>query len=177
MEGTGQIHVQGPPQVLGLVAEDEPVDGEPGVVDENVQATEPLGHLLDACGASGGVSDVELQGVHLGRARSLGCGLCFLGSGIVPRVGDGNGASAFGKAHCNRPADAARSPGHERRLTLEVPGHARLLRDGARYTTTPIFRDSIRTYDDSRRMPAPSTPPASTSHPEFKRYRKSNNAP
>ena len=123
MEDARQIDIQHALQIVRLVAHDQPVDGDAGVVHQHVKRPQFLHRLLDGPGAGFRIGDVELEHVDRRRAGPLALRLGFVRRRVISGVGDGDLRAAFREPHRHRAPDPPRCAGHERHLVLEVLGH------------------------------------------------------
>src|SRR5205807_7618953 len=71
VEGGGEIHLEHAAQIVRLVAHDEAVDADAGVVHQHVDAAQLGHHRVDGPRAGFGVAHVELDQVNLGCTGAL----------------------------------------------------------------------------------------------------------
>jgi hypothetical protein len=124
VEGAGEVDVELALPVVVLDAHDELVEGDPGVVHEDVEAPHGGHHLVDRLGGRGRVGHVELEEAHLGGAGLAAEARGLLGGGDVAREVEGEPRPPSRQFHRDRPPDAPGGTGDEGGLSLEG-GHGR----------------------------------------------------
>src|SRR4029453_18021418 len=116
-ERPGQVDVDDPVPVLHAHLADRAVDGDAGVVDQDVQAAVLLEHLLDDPLTVGRDPDVALMD-----GRSLVVGGELLGRVGAVGVADGDLDPAVGEAAADGQPDPSGTTGDERNLPFHA-GH------------------------------------------------------
>ena len=121
VEGAGEVDAQHFVPVVDAHLPDGTVDGDAGVVDEDVQAAVLVDDLLDDALAVVGVADVALvqgQGAAVGLDRLAQ----FVGALLVGGVAGADDGAGGGEAVADRGADPAGAAGDQRDASGELVG-------------------------------------------------------